>query len=235
MKAGILAAGEGSRLQQEGRRVLKPLLEIGGKSLIQRTIENLHAAGAEEIHVIVNEDSVEVRDRVLAQPLPVPVRFVIRSTLSSMHSLLVLRPFFEGREALVSMVDSVLPPGELPALVARARARRRSDGTLALTSFVDDEKPLCVRMTSDRITTLGTSLPGARWVTAGIYYFTPRVWPELDRAQELGVSRMRNFLGHLVDAGFRLHGHRLPKTVDVDRPGDVRAAEEYLALWERKE
>ncbi|HVP39384.1 MAG TPA: NTP transferase domain-containing protein [Candidatus Saccharimonadales bacterium] len=235
MKAGILAAGEGSRLQGTGPPVLKPLLEIRGKSLIYRTIENLAEAGAEDIQVIVNEDSVEVRDRVLALPLPVPVRFVVRSTPSSMHSLLVLRPYFGDQAALVSMVDSILPPGALAGLARRARSRRRSDGTLALTSFVDDEKPVCVRMAGDRITELGTRLPGARWVTAGIYYFTPRVWPELDRAEALGLSKMRNFLGHLVETGFRLHGHRLPKTVDVDRPHDVRAAEEYLALWERKE
>jgi NDP-sugar pyrophosphorylase family protein len=152
-----------------------------------------------------------------------------------MHSLLVLRPHFGDQPALVSMVDSILPPGALAALVEGARSRRRSDGTLAVTSFVDDEKPLCVRMTSDRITAIGTGLKPARWVTAGMYYFTPRVWPELDRAEGLGLSRMRNFLGHLVETGFRLHGHRLPKTVDVDRPQDVRAAEEYVALWERKE
>jgi NDP-sugar pyrophosphorylase family protein len=178
---------------------------------------------------------VEVRDRVLALPLPVPIRFVVESTPSSMHSLLVLRPYFGDQPALVSMVDSILPPGALATLVQGARRRRRSDGTLALTSFVDDEKPLCVRMSSDRITAIGTSLRLARWVTAGIYYFTPRVWPELDRAQSLGLSRMRNFLGHLVESGFRLHGHRLPKTVDVDRPQDVSAAEEYAALWEHKE
>jgi NDP-sugar pyrophosphorylase family protein len=233
VKAGILAAGEGTRLNQGDRKVLKPLLEIAGKSLIHRTIERLAEAGADEIHVIVNEQSVEVRDRVLGLSLPVPVRFVILSTPSSMHSLLALRPHFGDQPALVSMVDSILPPGALAALTHKARTRRMSDGTLALTSYVDDEKPLCVRMSSDRITRIGTSLPRARWVTAGIYYFTPRVWPELDRAESLGLSRMRGFLGHLVETGFRLHGHRLPKTVDVDRPQDVEAAEQYAALWER--
>jgi NDP-sugar pyrophosphorylase family protein len=235
MKAGILAAGEGSRLQAGGARMLKPLLEIRGKSLIYRTIENLARAGADSIFIIVNEDSVEVRDRVLALPLPVPVRFVVRSTPSSMHSLLVLRPFFGDQAALVSMVDSIMPPGALEELAQRARKRRRSDGTLALTSFVDDEKPLCVRLRADRITSIGTGLRRARWVTAGIYYFTPRVWPELDLAGAAGVAKMRNFLAHLLGAGFRLHGHRLPKTVDVDRPQDVSAAEKYAALWEQDE
>jgi NDP-sugar pyrophosphorylase family protein len=235
VKAGILAAGEGTRLQGGGPPSYKPLLKIHGKSLIQRTIEQLLDAGAGSLAIIVNEASLPVRDHVLGLGVPVPVDFVVRSTPSSMHSLLALRPFFEGQPALISMVDSILPPGSLRALAESARARRRSDGTLALTSFVDDEKPLCARLDGDRIRALGTGLPRARWVTAGIYYFTPRTWPELDRAGDLGMSKMRNFLAHLIDAGFRLHGHRLPKTVDVDRPQDVRAAEDYVACWEQKE
>ena len=150
-----------------------------------------------------------------------------------MHSLLALAPCLAGQDALVAMVDSIMPPGALAELADRARGRRASQGTLALTSFVDDEKPLCVRMRGDRIAGMGTNLARARWVTAGIYYFTPGVWPELERAESLGISKMRNFLGHLLASNFRLHGHRLPKTVDVDRPQDVRAAEEYLALWEQ--
>ncbi len=230
---GILAAGEGSRLQQEGRPVLKPLLEIAGKSLIRRTLEGLLETGVEPIHVIINEQSIEVRDRVEQLALPVPIHFVVRSTASSMHSLLALRPAFDGRAALISMVDSVLPPGCLSELVAQARRRRNSIATLALTSFVDDEKPLSVRLRGDRITDIGTSLPRTHWVTAGIYYFEPRAWPILDHAAALGMEKMRNFLGHLLHQGIPVHGHRLPKTVDVDRPRDVRTAEEAIALWEQ--
>ncbi len=232
MRAGILAAGEGTRLQGEGAPVLKPLLVVGGKSLIHRTLDNLIGAGAESVAVIVNEASLTVRDHVQSLDLPVPVTFVVRSTPSSMHSLLAIRPCFEAQDALVSMVDSITPPGAVAALARRAQSRRQSDATLALTSFVDDEKPLCARVRRERITGLGTALAGTRWVTAGIYYFSPRVWPELDRAQSRGISKMRNFLGYLLDAGYRLHAYRLPKTVDVDRPQDVKAAEEYLALWE---
>ncbi len=233
MIAGILAAGEGSRLQGGSRRILKPLVEVRGKPLIQRTIEQLVGAGAEGIHIIVNEDSVEVRDRMLGLRWPVPIHFTVRSTPSSMHSLLVLRPNFEGQAAFVSMVDSILPPGALAGLVRGAEKRRKSDATLGLTSYVDDEKPLHARLSGERITALGTGLPRARLVTAGVYYFAPTVWPALDRAASLGLSRMRAFLGHLLETGFRLHGHRLPKVVDVDRPEDLRAAEEAVALWEQ--
>jgi NDP-sugar pyrophosphorylase family protein len=233
LRGAILAAGEGTRLQGESVPVLKPLLQIRGKSLIHRTLEHLIQADVSEVHIIVNEASIAVKDHVLGLGLPVRVNFVILSTPSSMHSLLALAPYLAGQDALVAMVDSIMPPRALADLAQRAGSRRASQGTLALTSFVDDEKPLCVRLRGDRIAQIGTSLARARWVTAGIYYFTPGVWPELEKAEALGISKMRNFLGHLLASGFRLHGHKLPKTVDVDRPQDVRAAEEYLALWEQ--
>jgi len=236
VKAAILAAGDGTRLRKGmPDPEPKPLFEVRGKSLIERTVEQLIAAGAESLAVIVNEQSLAVRDRIVSLRLPVPVDVVVRSTPSSMHSLLVLRPYLEGRDAMVSMVDSILPPGAVAAMAAEAAARpaQDSDATLVLTSYVDDEKPLCARVRGDRITELGTNLEAARWVTAGIYYFRPGVWPELDLAAERGVSKMRNFLALLLERGLKLHGHRLPKAVDVDRPGDLKTAEEYVALWER--
>ncbi len=235
MKGGILAAGEGRRLQGAGPRVIKPLLEVGGRALLLRTMDNLIEAGVSEVHVIVSEESAAARERLLAERWPVPVRITVRSTPSSLHSLQVLAPHLAGGDALVSMVDSILPPGAAAALAARARerARRGSDGTLAVTAFVDDEAPLSVRLRGDRVRALGTGLPGARWATAGLYWFGPRIWPEARRAVDAGTSRMRNFLGGLLAAGYRLHAYRLAQTVDVDRPRDVAQAERCLALWER--
>jgi NDP-sugar pyrophosphorylase family protein len=223
--AGILAAGEGTRLRHGGLEVPKPLLRVGGRTLIERTLEQLEQAGAESVYVIVNEQSTEVRDYVKGLRLPLPVTFVIRSTPSSMHSLHVLRPFFEGRDALVSMVDSILPPGSLAEMARLAAARQSSIATLALTSYVDDEKPVSARLQGDRVLEVGTGLPGTPWVTAGIYYFRPPAWRELDAATTAGVEKMRNFLAHLVASGLPVHGHELPKTIDVDRPQDLGVAE----------
>ncbi len=232
MKGGIVAAGDGTRLQGSGGTILKPLLEVGGQPLIDHALDRLIEAGAESIALIVNDASRAVRDHVLAREQRVPVHVVVQSTPSSLHSLLVLRPFFGDEDALVSTVDSIMPPGSAAALVHDARARRDSDGTLGITDFVEDERPLCVQIDGRRITALGTNLPGAEWITAGIYYFTARIWPELERAEAQGLSRLRGFLGHLLATGYRLHGYPLPKTVDVDRPEDVEAAEAYVTTWE---
>lgn len=53
MKAMILAAGEGQRLRPLTERLPKPLIRVGGESLIERHIRRLAAAGFREIVINV--------------------------------------------------------------------------------------------------------------------------------------------------------------------------------------
>ena len=54
MKFAILAAGEGSRLAQEGVELPKPLVKINGEAMIDRLIRIFKDNGAEEIVIITN-------------------------------------------------------------------------------------------------------------------------------------------------------------------------------------
>ena len=54
MTFAILAAGEGSRLAQEGVELPKPLVKIGGEAMIDRLIRIFHDCGAEDIYIITN-------------------------------------------------------------------------------------------------------------------------------------------------------------------------------------
>ena len=54
MKFAIIAAGEGSRLAQEGVNVPKPLVKIKNEALIDRLIRIFMMNDAEEILVICN-------------------------------------------------------------------------------------------------------------------------------------------------------------------------------------
>ena len=52
MKAGILAAGRGRRLAQGGVAVPKPLVRVGGQTLVGRALDGAAAAGAERAAII---------------------------------------------------------------------------------------------------------------------------------------------------------------------------------------
>lgn len=246
MRAGIIAAGEGSRLKAAGILTPKPLLPVGGRSLLERTLRNLSAAGVTEVALIVSEAMAEVADvaRVLCPPLAVTP--VIRTTASSMHSLYHLRPGLREEPFVLCTVDTVLRREELIDFVHEFRDRPELDLLLAYTDFVDDEKPLYIGVSETEgramVTSLGQQARGSPFVTAGLYGMRPTIWPVLEQAVASGVERLRNFLGLAVRGGgeraeeegstgrgrLRVGGYRISQAIDVDRPGDVEVAERFL-------
>ena len=182
LKAGIIAAGEGSRLKSEGITQPKPLVAVKGVPLIERLIHSYIRFGISEIVCIVNESSLDVKRFVEAKHFPVPVTFVVKTTPSSMHSLFALAPHLAGGRFLLSTVDSVFNEEEFAGFLEYGGARESADGVLAVTNFVDDENPLYVQLDASRkILAFGrTDRPPVpqepSWVTGGLYVLSPRIF-----------------------------------------------------------
>ncbi|MDE6422928.1 MAG: NTP transferase domain-containing protein, partial [Muribaculaceae bacterium] len=81
MNFGIIAAGQGSRLVQEGVALPKPLVTIDGQPMIGRLIDIFTRCGAESISVIVNEEMREVAEYLTenAPKLPCPLNLVVKT------------------------------------------------------------------------------------------------------------------------------------------------------------
>jgi len=227
MKAGIIAAGDGSRLKSEGITVPKPLLPVDGMPLIERLIATFIRHGVTEIVCIVNEESLEVKKFIESRRFSIPITFVIKTTPSSMHSLFALAPHLMDGPFLLSTVDSIFSEDEFARFLGYTQ-KHTSDGVLAVTNYIDDENPLYVQMNNaQRISSFSKS-EQSPWVTGGLYRFHPRIFKEIDTVLELKIERLRNFLGHLLSHGYVLEGFRFSKIIDVDHVHDIRVAEELL-------
>ena len=230
MKAGIIAAGLGERFRSAGIATPKPLVRVGGKTLLGRAIESAAAAGAEAVALIVNAESPEVARYVRAERWAVPVELTVKTTPSSMESFLALEPQLRDSPFLLTTVDAITAKGTLAAL-AHAGLAAGPTGTLAVTTFVDDEKPLCVRLGAEaKIVALGAEAAGSGLVTSGAYFFFPVVYDHVGEARRRGLAALREFLGLLVEEGAPLYGFRAGDSVDVDRPEDVAVAEQFLKV-----
>lgn len=226
MKAGIIAAGLGSRLLQGGVTVPKPLVEVAGDTLIGRVIREAAAAGASEVAVVTTPIYPQVAAYLRERPWPVPVAVLEWESPHSLASLLALRPYLD-EPFVLSTVDAVLAAGALAAFAARAQACPGL-GALGLTRHIDDEKPLYVSLGEEgRILSLGHG--PSPWITAGCYYFSPRVFDYETAARERGLGALRQFLAFLVEAGEILWGVDVGPAVDVDHPEDMTRAAAFLA------
>lgn len=231
MNYAIIAAGEGSRLAQEGVKLPKPLVELNGTPMIKRLIDIFMRCNATSLSVIVNEEMTQVREYLEGLTLPVPFNLVVKSTPSSMHSFYeVSRSFKEGKFCLTT-VDTIFHETEFREYIKAFEADDSADGYMAVTSFIDDEKPLYIDTDNQMQITAFRDKPwdGVKFISGGIYGLTAPALDVLQRCMDEGVSRMRNYQRALVDAGLRLKAYQFDKIVDVDHAGDIVTAAAFAA------
>jgi NDP-sugar pyrophosphorylase family protein len=226
--AGIIAAGEGSRLAESHPGIPKPLVPVAGRPLSHWVVGSLRGAGAREISVLTNSRGAAVPPSLRSAFPDVAFDFLTADTGTSYESFrLVATRLAEREEAFViSTVDAIIPADDAARFWAECRSAR-ADAGLALTEHVDDEKPLWVDADEvGLVTAVGDDARSRRRVSCGLYYMTRAAAARLPEAAAHG--RLRDFWRSLAAAGARIAGPTLSKTLDVDRPGDVAAAEDHL-------
>lgn len=230
MNYAIIAAGEGSRLAQEGVAKPKPLVDICGEPMIGRLINLFCRCNAESISIIVNEQMTEVREYIESLSLDIPLNLVVKTTPSSMHSFFELsRVIPKGRFCLTT-VDTIFREQDFRPYIEAMEADERYDGMMAVTDYIDDEKPLYVQTDDDlNITAFRDErYDGAKYISGGIYALNEKAIDVLADCMERGVARMRNFQRALIDAGLRLKAYPMGKILDVDHAGDIEKAENFI-------
>lgn len=231
MNYAIIAAGEGSRLAQEGVALPKPLVNLNGTPMIKWLIDIFMRCNATSLSIIVNEEMHQVREYLESLDIPVPFRLIVKSTPSSMHSFYEVSRHFEEGKFCLTTVDTIFHEEEFRKYIeAFENDTTGADGYMAVTSFIDDEKPLYIDTDSDlNITAFkDEAWDGVKFISGGIYGLTPPALRVLEECMTNGVSRMRNYQRALVDAGLKLKAFPFEKIVDVDHAGDIATAEAFV-------
>ena len=236
MKFAIIAAGDGSRLAQEGITEPKPLVKVRGERLIDRLIRIFMGNNATEIVVICNEQMSDVASHLKMiqdeglNGRHVPFRFVIKSTPSSMHSFYELRHFLRDDPFILTTVDTIFDESEFHDYVLsfQDKIAHGTDALMGVTDYIDDEKPLYVGV--DNVMRINgyydTPQADSRFISAGMYGLTASSLDILETCIEKGESRMRNFQRALVAADLRIEAFPLTKVFDIDHIEDIRKADE---------
>ena len=230
MKFAIIAAGEGSRLAREGVKAPKPLIELQGIPIIERLVMLFASQGASSINIIINEqqpDTLQLLKRLQNQ---YPINIVVKDTPSSMHSLHALSHLLRGEKFCLTTVDTIFKEQEFTEYI-KAFECSTYDGLMAVTDFIDDEKPLYVDTDEDLNITAFADSPTAesRYISGGIYGLQDNALDILDECMASGIERMRNFQRSLVKGGLHLKAQPFNKIIDIDHAEDIAKAEEFLA------
>ena len=121
MKAIILAAGTASRLRPLTDSTPKCLLKIGGRSLLQRSIDALTANGISEIVIVTGYLHEQIESFVGRQYPGLRVTYIYNkeySTTNNIYSLWLARPEADGEDVLLLDSDLLYDPAILNRVMA---------------------------------------------------------------------------------------------------------------------
>lgn len=238
MKYAIIAAGNGSRLHQEGIKAPKPLVKVNGERLIDRLFRIFCNNQATEIIVICNEQMTDVQEHLAdvqqhgLNGKEVPLRFIVKTTPSSMHSFYEISSLIGKESFVLTTVDTIFREDEFSVYIHEFQ-KEIEDGTQAfmgVTDYIDDEKPLYVS-TDEAMNITGfhdKNTGNCQYISGGIYGLTPETITTLNNCMERGESRMRNFQRALIADGRKTKAYAFTKVLDIDHATDIEKAEEYL-------
>ncbi|MCP4410614.1 MAG: phosphocholine cytidylyltransferase family protein [Gammaproteobacteria bacterium] len=146
MIAIILAAGVGRRLGETDKRPPKSLLRFGGKSLLQRHIEDLQRYGIEQIYITVGHQVQAIEDEIGSLDLQSRVTTVYNHHYikGSVISLWSMRDQLTGGEDIVLMDTGVLYDDRIIEKLTRSEI---SNCFLLDRNFQPGDEPvkICIR------------------------------------------------------------------------------------------
>lgn len=142
----ILAAGMAKRLRPLTDERPKCLLTVGQRTLLQRTVDAILAAGIDELVVITGYRQQMIRDFLTNHYPNITIHFIDNPDYAhnnNIFSLWLTRPFTEGNDFLLLDSDILFDPAIIPAVLKQegsALALNRHElGEEEIKVIVDDK------------------------------------------------------------------------------------------------
>ena len=111
MKAVILAAGMGTRLGELTKDTPKSLLEINGRTLLERSLRNISANGIKEVIIVVGFMGDKIQEKIGNQFEGMNITYVQSKkydSTGSMHSLYQIKDELSANEGIIVLESDLL-------------------------------------------------------------------------------------------------------------------------------
>jgi bifunctional UDP-N-acetylglucosamine pyrophosphorylase/glucosamine-1-phosphate N-acetyltransferase len=231
MRALLLAGSESTRMWPLVQTFPKPLLDIGGKPIIQWMIEDMRAAGIRDIVVSIGYQGDQIRDFLgRGHGLGVKIDYVVQKTRKSIaDSILVAKEELQGEDAFIIANADIL--GE-PKMFRRAQRHFKDLNAEAVISLTltktpqfygiaeIDERARIKRLVEKPAPTDIQS----RYAVAGIYIVQPTIFDILETTKDLPTAFQQ-----LIDKKKDVYGSVWERDwVEISYPWDLIRANRFI-------
>jgi N-acetyl-alpha-D-muramate 1-phosphate uridylyltransferase len=235
----ILAAGLGTRLGEITRDTPKALVDVAGKTAIERVARTLINAGAERLVINVHHHAERIIEHVESRDgFGVEVTFSreLEIPLETGGGLLHAAPLFRGDAPFLMHNVDVFCDADLRTMYEE-HCERGSLATLAVHQretrryLLFDEQGLCGRMDMRSGAHAELHAQGGdvkRFAFAGIHVISPALFPLVT---ERGAFSIIDVYLRLTRAGYRFAGHDITSAtwLEIGTPERLDAARRALA------
>ncbi|MFQ5862632.1 MAG: NTP transferase domain-containing protein [Candidatus Brocadiales bacterium] len=234
VKVVILAAGKGSRLKNNQVDIIKPLVQIHGLSLIQRTILSSMEAGFKDFVVVVGHEkeilipylkqlskkygaTIDIAENPEWEKGNGTSVFACRNYVKGPFYLLMCDHLFEP--SILKDLSEDSHPGNGVVLAVDSRVKEVFD--------LDDATK--VRFKGEVLENIGKTLDSFNGIDTGIFYCTPVIFDALSRAFERGRYTLSGGISVAIESGkVRVHDIRSKFWLDVDTEESFQYAQTAL-------
>lgn len=237
MQCLIVAAGKGLRLRRHGKS--KPLVEVAGKPLIARVIENAKTAGVNDFVVVTGYEAtvLEAYLHDLAPKIGVSIRTVYNPDYEKPNGLSVFAARDEMQQRfLLAMCDHLMDPEMVKELAAQTISNDEvmlGIDTRLDNPYVDLEDVTRVRVKNGKIDAIGKEMKNYNAFDTGIFLCSHGFFKALGKSAREGDFNISGGMMKLAAGGkARVHdlssSSKNPVWIDVDSPEMYEMAEKYL-------
>src|SRR3989338_6832162 len=203
MKAVILAAGKGTRINTGSILVPKPLYAVGQRALIEHCLLNMKQGGIKDFVLIVGFMSEHVKDYLKdGTELGINIQYVYNPNFDKELgvSALTAKKAVPHENFILSMADHVHDPATIRALVAKLE---KSDKCILcvdkkLDKINDIEDATKVLEEDGFILNINKKIEPYNCVDTGLFGMTPKLFSALEKAQSEGKNTLSDGMNELV-------------------------------------
>lgn len=226
MQAVILAAGRGTRMKELTESTPKPMLKIGGKTLLEHKLEALPQA-VDEVILVVSYLGGVIHDYFGGIYNDKHLLYVEQDnpTGGTADALWQAKPLLKDT-FLVMNGDNIYAPEDMDACIKfdwAVLVQQRD--TVRTGAVIADKAGRVIRIDEN------TNHSGERgYANTGLYVLDERIFdyapvPKAPGSQELGLPQT------MIQAAKEIYIHAVPATywLEIKEPDDIKKAEEFLA------
>lgn len=202
MKALVFASGRGTRMNEYTSRIPKPLVEVYGKPLLFRVLDNLEIAGVKEVYITVGYRANIIRENLGGRYEDIKIHYLDNPDWErgNIESLKIAEDVFD-EPFLLCMGDHLAEPQLIKKLLTN---KKNAAVTVALDKkyqqIKDDMKVLTKK---EKVKSFGKNVLG-QYVDTGFFIAKPEIFEYINKGDT-----------ELKDCMDRLAGKDKVKYVDV--------------------